>query len=43
MSNAIPNRRESPLYTDAVYGIRKINEIAEAAILKALLSKRLPK
>ena len=32
---SIPNSLDRPLYKDAVYGIRKINTMAEAAILSA--------
>ena len=43
ISNAIPKSLDKPLYTDAVYGTRKMNAIADAVILSALLSKRVPK
>ena len=43
MLNAIPNSLESPLYSDAVYGIRKINTIIDAPIFSGCDANRFPK
>ncbi len=39
----MPNRRDKPLYKEAVYGIRNIKTIMEAPNFKPSLWKRLPK
>ena len=43
MLNAISNSLDSPLYTEAVYGIRKMKTIMDAATLSALDPYRSPK
>ena len=43
MLNAIPNNLDNPLYTEAVYGTRNMNTIAEAVIFSALLPYLSPK
>jgi len=37
MLNAMPNILDKPLYTDAVYGTKKIKDMTEAVIFSALL------
>ena len=37
------NSLDSPLYSEAVYGIRKMKMMSDAPIFSALLPKRLPK
>ena len=39
----MPNNLDRPLYTEAVYGMRKMNTITEAVIFIALLSYLSPK
>ena len=39
----MPNRRDRPLYKEAVYGIKKIKIITEAPTFNGLLPKRSPK
>ena len=43
MENAIPKRRESPLYSDAVYGMRNMKIMIDAISLRPGLPKRLAK
>ena len=43
MLNAIPNNLDNPLYTEAVYGTRNMNTIAEAVNLQRLTSISLTK
>ena len=42
-SNTMPNRRDSPLYTDAVYGIRNMKTMRADAVLRVFESKRFSK
>ena len=43
MSNAMANSLDSPLYSEAVYGIRNTKMIAEAPTFSARLPKRFSK